>query len=202
MLVFISRPWYELTSSCLLEIGFFFWGKNLEKKDFVNQAFSNWICKRFQFWSFKEFFIHLNPSFFRVWRTNGISHFSKGNKNTNHTKWNTHSHSEDRAVTNPPEDYPHEAWKETLPNTNRPQRQIHVRTDCQHTQIKLSAHKGSLSARHTCKNQSAKNAQRALHPSKEKLAGCTLVDLLCLGAHQLSRGIFPFRGHEETVGGL
>ena len=28
MLVFISRSWYELTSSFLLEIVFFFWGKN------------------------------------------------------------------------------------------------------------------------------------------------------------------------------
>ena len=186
MLVFISRSWYELTSSFLLEIVFFFWGKNSggKKKDFINQAFSDWICKRNQFWSFKGVSF-ISTIFFQSLKKNWnvISHFSKGNKNTNHTKWNTDSYSRRQSCQKPSRRLPTWSLKRNTSNTNRPQRQIHVRTDCQHTRITLSAHK-LLSGR-PLSEPVGKKCPNSTSPSKEKVAGCTWVDLLRLGARQL-----------------
>ena len=65
MLVFISRSWYELTSSFLLEIVFFFGGKNSggKKKGFYQSSFLWLNMQKESVLEFQKSFIHLNHYF-------------------------------------------------------------------------------------------------------------------------------------------
>ena len=112
--------------------------------------------RRNEQWNFPFLIIWEAEIFLMNWTW--ISHFTKGNKNTNHT--NAHSRTRGQNCYKLSKRWIITGPKQTLRNTNGPQPQTHVRTNWQ-----------------KCPNSTPRPT--------EKVAGSTPVDLLDLGAHQL-----------------
>ena len=153
------------------------------------------------------------------WTETWVSHFTKGNKDTNHTN-EIYTHTpEDKTVTSPTRGF--QTWNpKHLLNADDLWWQTHSRTSWQN-EMTLSAHKwsaisdthqnqlercpnstlcsqSSLNLRHTCQKQLAKCPDSTLC-SKEKCVWGHTVDLLCLRAVSMPRCEFPFQKGRALV---